>query len=84
MQCDSARTTVQRIFDLNNRRFSTDAKMTPERLVQLYEQNLTLNQRSEALTLSFCEKAFVIWDRALSDPVIQRCVLAQEAFRQDS
>ncbi len=79
-----ARTTVQRIFDLNNRRAQLGSKATPQQVLQLYAANLKTGERSEAITLSFCEKAFTIWDRALNKPAIQKVVLMQEAYRHDS
>jgi hypothetical protein len=79
-----SRTTVQRIFDLNNRRMAIGAKTTPSKLFEIYTANLSTSKGSEAITLSFCEKAFTIWDRALCRPIIQRAVLEQEANRGDS
>ena len=79
-----ARTTVQRIFDINNRRMQIGAKATPHQVLALYDAHLTTSEQSEKIAITFVERAFTLWDRALSKPKIQEVVLAQEALRQKS
>ena len=60
-----ARTSVQRIWDLNNRRFALGG-VDKEHLFDLYQKNLTLSSRSEAVSITFVERAMLIWDKGTS------------------
>ncbi len=75
-----ARTCVQRIFDVNQRRFAHGVRVTPDTMVKLYHDNLRLSEKSEPITKSWVDCAFTIWDRAMSRPSIQAIVLEEEAF----
>ena len=79
-----ARTTIQRIFDINARRNELGGKCTPQMVHDLYKKNLHISERSEPVTLTFIERSFVIWDRALSLPSVRAVVLAQEELRTES
>eukprot|EP00959_Pyramimonas_sp_CCMP1952_P200718 4198225-Pyramimonas_sp.AAC.1 len=79
-----ARTTVQRIFDINNRRMQIGSRATPQQVHALYDANLKTSEQSEKIAITFVERAFTLWDRALSKPAIQEVVLAQESLRQKS
>ena len=75
-----SRTPVQRIFELAHKRaqLGGDKRCTPERMCELYKQNLQLSSMSEPMTRSFCDMAFTIWDRALSKGEVREAVMEQE------
>ncbi len=79
-----ARTPVQRIFDVVNRREAQGMRISAEAMVKLYSDNLRLSERAEPITKSWVETAFNVWDRALSKPTIQAVVLAEEAHHDKS
>ena len=80
-----ARTPVQRIFDINNRRFKLGTNVTAQQIVDLYALKLRLSDRSESITKGWVASAFTIWDRALSKPAIQKIILKEEAdYQQES
>ena len=69
-----ARTPVQRIFEIVQKRKQFNVKTSGE-MVKLYESNMTMSSRSEKITPSFVDMALTIWDRALCKPGIQAIVL---------
>ena len=75
---------MQRIFDLNQRRFHNGVKMTVDQAVALYKTELMIAERNEQITRSFVDMAFTVWDRALSKTVIQNVVLEEEENHKDS
>ncbi len=79
-----ARTPVQRIFDVVNRREAQGMRISAEAMVKLYSENLRLSERAEPITKSWVESAFTIWDRALCKPTIQAVVLMEEAHHDKS
>lgn len=64
-----ARTTVQRIWDVNMRRQA--GKSDKDQLFAMYQANLTTSARSEPVTLTFIERAIYIWDKGTSHSQIQ-------------
>ena len=81
-----ATTPVQRIFDINTKRFENGVRLTRDQIVDLYNDpsKLRLSSLSEPITKSLVDSAFTIWDRALAVPSIQEVVLAEEAFKENS
>ena len=80
-----ARTAVQRIWDINLRRKSLPGKVTPQQIFELYDAKVKQAQNNpEQVTLSFCDMAFTVWDRALCEPQVQKIVLEEEALRHGS
>ena len=80
-----ARTPIQRIFDINNRRFKLGTNVTAQQIVDIYSEKLQMSDRSESITKGWVVSAFAIWDRALSKPEIQKVILKEEAdYQQDS
>ena len=77
---------VQRIFDINTKRFENGVRLTRDQIVDLYNDpsRLRLSSSSEPISKSLVDSAFTIWDRALSVPSIQEVVLAEEAFKENS
>ena len=59
-----ARTTVQRIWDVNMRRQA--GKYDKEQLFAMHQATLTTSARSEPVTLTFIERAINIWDKGQS------------------
>ena len=79
-----ARTPVQRIFDICQRRHQLGPKISVEKMVEVYATKLRLSERSEKITRTSIDMAFTVWDRALSRPTIREVVLEQEALRENS
>ena len=79
------RTSIQRIFDLQSLRVKHSIQ-NPKKMSEFYNENLNVNKDTgtEQVTESFCDTAFTIWDRALSIPTVQACILAEEQKREQS
>lgn len=78
-----ARTTVQRIFELVQRRKEMNIT-SPKAMEELYSKELRVSTYSEPVTFSFIDMAFTVWDRALSFKEVQEVVLQEESLRQFS
>ena len=75
-----ARTTVQRIWDVNTRRQALGGKVDKEQLFKMYELNLTLSGRSEPLTMTFIERAIFIWEKGRALQIQRMHVRAKWCF----
>ena len=70
---------VQRIFDLAQKRDALGGPRIPASTIHdVYTKNLQLSELSEPLTLTYCEQALAVWDRALAHKDVQEVVLHQE------
>ena len=79
----TATTPVQRIFDINAKRFEHGARLIRDQIVNLYsdQRRLRLSIKSEPISKGWVDCAFTVWDRALSLPAIQEVVLVEESFK---
>ena len=81
-----ARTAVQKVFDIAQRRVEL-GNVSAEALYEVWCKKVGQAEgvaSADQVTVSFIEKAFMIWDRALRKEAIQEIVLAEENMRQRS
>ncbi len=76
-----ARTGVQKIFDVAQRRTNL-GNISAAQMLTVYISKLGPAGGGEPVTMSFIDKAFHIWDRALRKPEIQAVVLQEESRRE--
>jgi hypothetical protein len=79
-----ARTAVQKIFDVAQRRIQM-GNISAAQMLTVYIAKLGPSGGGgggEPVTMSFIEKAFHIWDKALRKPEIQTVVLQEESRRE--
>ena len=79
-----ARTAVQKIFDVAQRRIQM-GNISAAQMLTVYIEKLGPSGGGgggEPVTMSFIDKAFHIWDRALRKPEIQAVVLQEESRRE--
>lgn len=77
------RSTVQRIFDINQRRIALNDP-EPEALQKIYQTRLTTSARSEEVSLWFMKSAYAVWDTLFRIENVKKIVLEEEAFRGHS
>ena len=78
-----ARTAVQKVLDVAQRRAQL-GNVSAQRMLDIYTEKLGDGGGGEPITLSFIDKAFNIWDKALRKPEIQEVVLREESRREMS
>lgn len=81
-----ARTAVQKVFDIAARRAQIGPHCTAKDLHAIWQVKIgtTGSTTAEAVTVSFIDKAFLIWDKALKKPCIQAAVLEEDNRRHGS
>jgi len=77
------RTTVQRIFHVNNERVSMGNPPVTE-MHERFDKKLKTSTNSEEISLWFIKGCYEIWDKALKNERIRNIILAEEAHRKES
>ena len=79
-----ARTAVQRVFEIINRRGQSGKAISAETMEQLYSEKLNMAENSEPVSENWVKTAYDLWDKALHKATVQQVVLAEEEFQPNS
>ena len=78
------RTPVQRIFDLQSKMAQLGPHASTADVLALYNKNLKLSTKSEALSENFIDQADSIYKKAFVFPEILEIIMAEEEFHSES